>query len=482
MAAMGHIQSLKTGNIDWRDTMPKPARLEMRAIGRLSVWDAFKKIKGGSMPFILESSLTDSYLGRYSFMGCNPTGWFRSRGNRAAFVSPWVEGTRHGHPLDALKEFLAGMPAAARGRHPFPFMGGLVGYVSYDLVRSLESLPDRKRADLGIPDMHMAVYSNIIAVDHMCSDEAFSIRLGGSDSFSLGDFDKYLRLPDDPVPISPLDRDGYVKSIEKAKEFIMDGDLYQVNLSHRQALPIPDCAEKAYERLRSMTPSAFGACIDAGDHQVLSASPELFMLTRGRSIETRPIKGTRPRGRTRAQDTALAKNLVASEKDAAENVMIVDVERNDLGKICEFGSIDVPTLKGIRKLPNVFHLESVVNGRLRAGVSASDIIAATFPGGSITGAPKIRAMEIIEQLEPHRRGIYTGSIGYISWDGTMDMSVAIRTATVIGKTAYFPVGGGIVADSDPEMEYRETMDKLHGHAEALTNGNAEVTPDGLRVA
>jgi len=181
------------------------------------------------------------------------------------------------------------------------------------------------------------------------------------------------------------------------------------------------------------------------------------------------------------EDRALAAELLASEKDSAENVMIVDLERNDLGKVCEFGSVHVPVLKELRSLPNVHHLESVVRGRLRQDVTIPELLRATFPGGSISGAPKPRAMEIIERLEPHRRGVYTGAFGYISWDRSLDWNIAIRTATVVGRTAYFSVGGGIVADSDPEAEYRETLDKLRGHAEALTQGRVEVTSDGLRM-
>src|SRR6266705_2066150 len=254
------------------------------------------------------------------------------------------------------------------------------------------------------------------------------------------------------------------------------------------SLPDPELARYSFLGsdpvgwFRARTPSTFGGFLEAGDHRLLSASPERFLRVRGREVETRPIKGTRPRGRTHAADERLAQELLASEKDAAENVMIVDLERNDLGKVCEFGSVHVPVLRGLRSLPNVHHLESVVRGRLRDDVTVPRLLRATFPGGSITGAPKPRAMEIIERLEPHRRGVYTGALGYVSWDRSLDWNIAIRTATVIGPTAYFAVGGGIVADSDPEAEYQETLDKLRGHAEALTQDRVEVTPDGLRVA
>src|SRR2546428_6279415 len=220
-----------------------------------------------------------------------------------------------------------------------------------------------------------------------------------------------LAVPPDRRPIHPLASEDYVHTIKEANRAIVGGEIFQVNLSHRVALPLRGTPAAAYERLRARTPSTFGGFLEAGDHRLLSASPERFLQVRGRDVETRPIKGTRPRGRTRAEDERLSQELLASEKDAAENVMIVDLERNDLGKICAFGSVHVPTLRGLRSLPNVHHLESVVRGRLRDDVTIPRLLRATLPGGSITGAPKPRAMELIERLEPHRRGVYTGAIG-----------------------------------------------------------------------
>src|SRR2546427_1831455 len=259
-----------------------------------------------------------------------------------------------------------------------------------------------------------------------------------------------LAVPPDPRPIDPLASEDYVHTIEEAKRAIVEGEIFQVNLSHRVALPLRGTPAAAYERLRARTPSTFGGFLEAGDHRLLSASPERFLRVRDRDVETRPIKGTRPRGRTQAEDERLSQELLASEKDAAENVMIVDLERNDLGKICEFGSVHVPVLQGLRSLPNVHHLESVVRGRLRDDVTIPRLLPATFPGGSITGAPKPRAMEIIERLEPHRRGVYTGAIGYVSWDRSIVWNTTSRSGNDRGETAYFAVGGGIVADSDPE--------------------------------
>jgi len=464
--------------------MPPPMassfRLTVRPLGRHDPIALFRRIRKSRHPFFLDSSLREADLARYSFLGADPIGWFRSRGDEAAFASPWGEGRRRGPPLDALAEFLELLPRASIGRPAYPFPGGLVGYFAYDLGRTIERVPDGKGADLGMPDIHLGIYPHVVLLDHVWG-EAFVIALRERIDHDPPPIPSSLAVRRDPVAIPPLDPEAYVRTIREAKRAIYDGEIYQVNLSRRLALHLPDSPEDAYERLRTRTPSAFGGYLDVGDHKILSASPERFLRVRGREIETRPIKGTRPRGTDPDEDRRLAEELLASEKDAAENVMIVDLERNDLGKVCEFGSVHVPTLSGLRSLPNVHHLESVVRGRLREGVSIPDLLRATFPGGSITGAPKPRAMEIIERLEPHRRGLYTGAIGYISWDRSLDLNIAIRTATVLGRTAYFAVGGGIVADSDPHAEYRETLDKLRGHAEALTQGRVEVTADEVRV-
>ncbi len=461
--------------------MPATARLTVRPLGRRDPFAMITKAAERRMPFFLDSALQREGLARYSFLGSDPIGWFRSRGDRAAFGCPWGDDRLRGPPLSALQSFLGLLPQVGTGRPPYPFAGGLVGYFSYDLGRSLETLSDLKAPDLAIPDIHLALYGRVSVFDHVWG-EAFSIALRDMESFRAPPIPAELSVPQDARPIVPLDRDAYILSVGVAKEAIREGEIFQVNLSHRHLLTLPDHPLSAYGRLRARTPSTFGAYLDAGDHHVLSASPERFLRVRGREVETRPIKGTRPRGRTAREDRALAEELQASEKDAAENVMIVDLERNDLGKVCDFGSVGVPVLRGLLSLPNVHHLESVVRGRLREDVTVPDLLRAAFPGGSITGAPKPRAMEIIERLEPHRRGVYTGALGYISWDGSLDLNIAIRTATVIGNRAYFAVGGGIVADSDPEAEYRETLDKLRGHAEALTSDRMEVTADGIRVA
>jgi len=455
-------------------------RLTVRPLGRRDPMALFQRVTRGRWPFFLDSSQRGSELARYSFLGSDPIGWFRSQGRKAAWSTPWGEGSVEGPLFDALGRFLEDLPWATAGVPAYPFLGGCVGYFAYDLGRQVEKIPDAKAPDLEVPDIHLAVYSRIFVIDHVWG-ETFVIAPRTRIPGSPAPIPDELTVPPEPKPIDPLTPVAYIDTIREAKRAIYDGEIFQVNLSHRLALPLRGTAEEAYERLRSRTPSTFGGYLDAGDHRILSASPERFLQVRGRQIETRPIKGTRPRGASVTEDRALAAELLASEKDSAENVMIVDLERNDLGKVCEFGSVHVPVLKELRSLPNVHHLESVVRGRLRQDVTIPELLRATFPGGSISGAPKPRAMEIIERLEPHRRGVYTGAFGYISWDRSLDWNIAIRTATVIDGTAYFSVGGGIVADSDPEAEYRETLDKLRGHAEALTQGRVEVTSDGLRM-
>src|SRR6266480_1297625 len=424
------------------EEMRSSLRLTVRPVGRIDPMALFHRVTRGRWPFFLDSSLRESDLARYSFLGSDPCGWFRTRGSHALWQTPWSDGSSKGDPLRALGAFLEGLPWATAGDPVYPFLGGCVGYFSYDLGRHIERIPDGKAPDLQVPDIHLAIYPRIYVVDHIWG-ETFVIAPRSRIAINPAEVPEEWTVPSNPDAIEPLSRDEYVETIREAKRAIYEGEIFQVNLSHRLALPIRGTAEDAYAR---------------------------------------PLKGTRPRASDAPEDRALAEELLASEKDAAENVMIVDLERNDLGKVCEFGSVHVPVLKALRSLPNVHHLESVVRGRLREGVTIPELLRATFPGGSITGAPKPRAMEIIEQLEPHRRGVYSGSLGYISWDRSLDWNIAIRTATVIGGTAHFAVGGGIVADSDPEAEYRETLDKLRGHAEALTGDRVEVTPDGLRMA
>lgn len=259
----------------------------------------------------------------------------------------------------------------------------------------------------------------------------------------------------------------YVAAVEKARQYIIAGDIFEVNLSQRFEAELSTTPYELYRRLRQVNPAPFACYLGFDEVSVVSASPERFLRVHGDWVETRPIKGTRPRGKTPEEDEALANELVSSVKDRAENIMIVDLERNDLGRVCRFGTIKVTELAILEVFPTVFHLTSTVEGNFREGKNCIDLLKATFPGGSITGAPKVRAMEIIDELEPTRRSVYTGNIGYLSFNGDLDLNIAIRTFLVKGSKAYFQVGGAVVYDSDPEAEYQETLDKARALINAL---------------
>jgi para-aminobenzoate synthetase component 1 len=266
---------------------------------------------------------------------------------------------------------------------------------------------------------------------------------------------------------SNFTREAYINTVEKARRYIIDGDIFEVNLSQRFETDIAFTPYELYRRLRRINPAPFASYLGFDEVKVVSASPERFLRTSGNWVETRPIKGTRRRGNTPDDDRKLAAELVNSVKDRAENIMIVDLERNDLGRVCEYGTVKAKNLTALETYPTVFHLTSTVEGRLRAGKTCTDLLRAAFPGGSITGAPKVRAMEIIDELEPTRRSAYTGSVGYIGFNGDIDLNIVIRTFLVKDSHAYFQAGGAVVYDSDPAEEYEETLDKARALFAAL---------------
>ena len=267
---------------------------------------------------------------------------------------------------------------------------------------------------------------------------------------------------------SNFTHDGYVAAVQKARQYIIDGDIFEVNLSQRYSAASQIAPFELYQRLRRLNPAPFASFLNFDEVTIVGSSPERFLRLQGDRVETRPIKGTIRRGQTPEQDEANGRWLLASEKDRAENMMIVDLERNDLGRVCRYGSVKVTELAILETFPTVFHLTSTVVGQLREGISRVELLKATFPGGSITGAPKIRSMEIIDELEPTRRSIYTGSLGYFSFDGDLDLNIVIRTFLIKGHQAYFQLGGAVVFDSDPESEYQETLDKGKALFKALS--------------
>lgn len=369
-------------------------------------------------------------------------------------------------PLTVLREQLG---EVAESSSELPFCGGAVGYFGYDLGRRFERIPEIAAADVAMPDLSVGVYDWAVVVDRearrtwligagrdphtAAAWPALVARLTAAPGADPSPF----RVLTQPVP--NLSRAAYAGAFARVQEHIRRGDCYQVNLTQRFQARAEGDAWHAYLRLRELNPAPFAAYLDLPEGKIVCSSPERFLRVHGRHVETKPIKGTRPRSADRGRDAALAEELKTSAKDRAENVMIVDLLRNDLGKCCVPGSVRVTKLFDIESFASVHQLVSTVEGELREGKHALDLVAACFPGGSITGAPKVAAMKIIEELEPHRRSVYCGAIGYLGFDGDMDLNIAIRTLVQQGDYVYTWAGGGVVADSEVEAEYQESLDK-----------------------
>ena len=413
---------------------------------------------------------------RYSMAGWDPFLILKSKGRKISVATPAGEVTIEGNPLDVLDRiFDALKPGFPLGDHPFA--GGAMGYFAYDLKNGIEHLPQTAKDDLDLPDLLLFFPRRIIIHDrHAGSLHGLVISGQENCSAALREMEALLERPysgSHGLRIGSMhcnfDRGRYIASVSRVRRYIRAGDVYQVNLSQRFQFPFHGDPFRLWEPLFRLNPCPFYAFIRADDHQVLSTSMERFLYRRGPTIETRPIKGTRPRGKSAEEDERLRLELQSSPKDDAELSMIVDLLRNDLGRICRPRSIRVAEHKRLETYQNVHHLISIVTGELRDDVTYGKILTATFPGGSITGCPKVRAMEIIDELEPHVRHVYTGSIGYLGWHGNMDLNIAIRTALVHRKWCYFSVGGGIVYDSNEEDEYQETLHKARTLFDLIEN-------------
>ncbi|MDO8716303.1 MAG: aminodeoxychorismate synthase component I [Dehalococcoidales bacterium] len=453
----------------------------------LSPLEAFECIKDGRFSFFLDSGMDPDKLGRYSFMGCDPFLVLSTRGNEGILTQGRAKARITGNPFDMLQGLL-GTYRLDSSPSPVPFIGGAVGYLSYDLCHFIELLPATTSDDLKLPECYFGFYDLIIAFDNL-EGKSYVISSGFPELKEterlararerIGETKNKLNGPPPqnksfpfPSPAcsvlkSNFTHEGYAATVAKARQYIIDGEIIQVNLSQRFEADISIPPWELYRRLRQINPAPFAAYLGFEGVSIVSASPERFIRRSGDNVETRPIKGTRPRGKTRTEDEALAAELLSSAKDRAENIMIVDLERNDLGRICRVGTVEVTELAALETFPTVFHLTSTITGKLREDKNGIDLLKATFPGGSITGAPKIRAMEIIDELEPTKRSVYTGSIGYLGFNGDLDLNIAIRTFIVKEGRAYFQVGGGIVYDSEPEAEYQETLYKGQALIDAL---------------
>ena len=431
----------------------------------------YSSIARQPFPFLLDYVNPSRPDRPWTVIGSNP---FRVLIAKEDRVVEWRAGRRReqrGDPFEVLKDALA---EHAVEEQDLPFAGGAVGYLGYDLGGHIERLPRAAKDDRAFPDMVLAFHDRAMVFDR-ATNQARQVEVGtAAPAISQEDWEEQFAAA---PPLSPwtagravesnFTRERYLEAVARAREYIVAGDIYQVNLSQRFHTRSSLEPLEIYRRLRRASPAPYSALLSLGSRCVISSSPELFLHTDGRRVVTRPIKGTRPRGATPEEDERLRAELMASPKDDAELAMIVDLERNDLGRVCEYGSVKVSEPKSLETHPTVHHLVATVEGRLRGDAGPVDVLRAAFPGGSITGAPKIRAMEIIDELEPTRRAAYTGAIGWIGFDGRLALSVAIRIVEKRGDDLWFQAGGGIVADSDPAREYDETLVKATGIARAL---------------
>lgn len=443
---------------------------------KLSALEIFGLLKDRRNCFFLDSGLNSDYsLGRYSFLGIDPFFVLKTKG-----IDPFPELRR------ITDSYRINIPKVN-----IPFLGGAVGYFSYDLGLMLEKIKLSVKEHAGIPDCCFGFYGSVIIVDHLKRllyvlatgfperNSYLARKLANSNFKSIlqllsGKKSPFINKSNprrhNEELRSNFSKEEYIRAIREAKAYIKAGDIYQVNLSQEFRARSSLLGYEIYKRLRKISPSYFSAYLDCEDFQILSSSPERFLKLEGNIVSTRPMKGTRPRGKGIRQDSYFRKSLLMSAKDKAELMMIVDLERNDLGRVCRYDSIRVEALREIEEYSTVFQTTATISGALHRNKDRIDLLRACFPGGSITGCPKIRSMQIIEELEPVRRKIYTGALGYLSFSGSMDFNILIRTILKKREELYFSSGGGIVADSNPQEEYEETMVKAKAMMGAI---NAE---------
>ena len=474
--------------------------------------EAVERFAGSPHLLFLDSAAASQRLGRYSFLMADPPVVVRSRAARTEVTGPGGESTTVAEDaLTTVRRLLAPHASPPIPGLP-PFQGGAAGYVAYDWGLTLERLPAPRFDDLALDDVVLGLYDWVVAWDHATS-KAWLVSTGlpevepsvrarraharadwAADVLTGASHVRHASPPD-PVRVgegtagcpptypvtggwwptsldlrSSFPHAGYVDVLARVREYIFAGDIFQANISQRFEAPLTEPAWALYRRLRAHNPAPFAAYMEVPGAAILSASPERFLqVDASGHVETRPIKGTRARGLGPEHDAALGQALTESAKDRAENLMIVDLMRNDLSRVCMPGSVRVSELFSLERYATVHHLVSTVVGDLAPGTDALDALRVAFPGGSITGAPKLRAMEIIAECEPSRRGVYCGSMGYWSVTGALDTNIAIRTAVARDGRIYFSAGGGIVADSDPEEEYRETLDKARATIDVLAS-------------
>ncbi|HKW86020.1 MAG TPA: anthranilate synthase component I family protein [Nitrospiraceae bacterium] len=443
--------------------------------------------------FLLESGKGSESVARYSFMGSDPYLILSGKDDHYELRTGEVSIVKHGDPFDALTRLLRASRIERPDGAP-PFFGGAVGFFSYDIMRRFETIPSQAPDDLRLPDLQFAFVDLLTALDHhtntlhlifappldrMLGEPREKLYREGCDRIaelearlSVASRPRETDLPTDRFELSPdQPRAAYMERVLRCQDYIRAGDIYQANLSHRFTIDFRGSASLFNERsgsllharLRKVNPSPFSALLEFENMTLVSSSPERLVRLDGHRVDTRPIAGTRPRGRSASEDRQLVEQLLTNHKERAEHLMLVDLERNDLGRVCRFGTVRVDEFMAVERYSHVSHIVSNITGMIREELDGFDLIRAIFPGGTITGVPKIRCMEIIDGLEPVRRGPYTGSMGYLSWSGDLDLNIVIRTLVLTEGRGYLQVGAGIVADSDPSREYEETLFK----AEAL---------------
>ena len=440
----------------------------------LDAFDIYSLFKDDRTVTFLDSGTDYNNLGRYSFIGINVFSNFKYEDNRC-FIDDKI--VKDEEPFKAIKKLIDNYKI--KNSTNLPYIGGAMGYFSYDLVRTIEELPKIAVEQLEIPDCYLYFYDNAVIKDNL-ENRTYVTALGilKKSEESIEQIEKKI-YEGNKITYSTLEEKNnefvsnftekdYLDSIEKLRAYIKNGDVYIANLTQNFSCETNKTPYEIYKTLRHINPAPFAAFLNVKNFSIISSSPERFLKIKNNFVETRPIKGTRPRGRNLSEDIKNAKELIESEKDKSELLMIVDLERNDLSKVCRADSVKVTELFKLEKYSTVFHLVATVVGVLKNKFTAVDCLRACFPGGSITGAPKIRAMEIIEELEPTKRNVYTGCIGYLGFDGNADFNIAIRTIVMKDRKAHFGVGGGITWESIKEDEYEETLQKAKALMKCLS--------------
>ncbi|MBM7704892.1 aminodeoxychorismate synthase component I [Metabacillus iocasae] len=412
--------------------------------------------------------------GMFHIIGLTPIATLKGESGELRIVENNKVSTVKGNPLHSMREWMKKYETVHNDELP-PFQGGAIGYVSYDYIRYVEHLPECAENDLELPDIYFLVFQDVFVYDHV--NEKLWIMtndLVNQKEEAQSRIQRYKKVWMSSESYEPqyepaskendsanvfMSESYFSDAVTKIHDYIAQGDVFQVNLSVRQSQALRTHPMHIYEKLREINPSPYMSYMQTDEFHIVSCSPELLIKKAGDEISTRPIAGTRSRGKTEEEDLALANELIQSEKERAEHVMLVDLERNDIGRVCEYGSVHVDEFMVIEKYSHVMHIVSNVKGKLAKDKDFVDIVDAVFPGGTITGAPKVRTMEIIEELEPVRRGIYTGSIGWIGFNGDLELNIAIRTMLVKNGQAYVQAGAGVVIDSNPKYEYKESLKK-----------------------